>query len=78
MAEMMIPKQKPKVSETDGLQNGVLPKQPKRKNRYKSYKRYKKAKNTSNRTCRICGKNPYPNYFFCPGCHHKVDTYEEK
>lgn len=24
------------------------------------------------RLCRSCGKNAYPNYFFCPACHHKV------
>ncbi|MEE4359396.1 MAG: hypothetical protein V2I97_23190 [Desulfococcaceae bacterium] len=29
-------------------------------------------KNQKKRTCRMCGKDPYPNYFYCPACHHRV------
>ena len=36
-----------------------------------------KKKRKSGRKCKICGKDPYPNYFFCPACHHKIDSYEE-
>lgn len=45
----------------------------KSKELYKSYRKKKK----SGRKCRICGNDAYPNYFFCPSCHHRVDTYEE-
>jgi len=38
---------------------------------------YNKRKRKSGRKCKICGKDPYPNYFFCPACHHKIDSYEE-
>lgn len=24
------------------------------------------------RACRLCGKDSYPNYFYCPGCHHRI------
>ena len=43
----------------------------------KKKKRYstRKKKVKSGRTCRICGKDPYPNYFYCPSCHHKVSGY---
>lgn len=34
--------------------------------------RKKKKKNKSGRKCRNCGKDPWPNYFFCPGCHEDV------
>lgn len=76
MADLMITKHHFKDSEADKLQNKARPKRTQRKNRYKSYKRLKKI--SSGRKCRICGKDPYPNYFFCPGCHHKIETYEEK
>ena len=52
----------------------VSPCTKRKKNRYKSY-RTKKGK--SRRTCRVCGKDPYPNYFFCAVCHHKIGVYEE-
>jgi uncharacterized OB-fold protein len=29
------------------------------------------------RRCQICGKNPYPNYYFCPKCHGHTDFYSE-
>jgi len=76
MVDLRISKHNPKDSEADELQEKARPKLAQRKNRYKSYKRHKK--NISGRKCRICGKDPYPNYFFCPGCHHKIETYEEK
>ena len=28
------------------------------------------------RRCRRCGGNCYPNYFFCPECHHYVSRNE--
>jgi uncharacterized OB-fold protein len=44
---------------------------------YKSLKTLRKNKKKTGRICRICGKDPYPNYFFCPSCHHKVTTLED-
>ncbi|PQP34642.1 hypothetical protein C6A37_06710 [Desulfobacteraceae bacterium SEEP-SAG9] len=35
-------------------------------------KGFKKVIKPSVRRCKICGKDPYPNYFYCPICHHKV------
>jgi uncharacterized OB-fold protein len=29
-------------------------------------------KKNSGRICRSCGKDAYPNFFFCPSCHHRV------
>ena len=37
----------------------------------------RKEKNDSGRKCQICGKNPYPNYFFCRSCHNRLEAYEE-
>lgn len=34
----------------------------------------KKLKKKSGRTCKYCGKDPFPNYFYCPACHHKVSS----
>lgn len=42
----------------------------------KDYKRQIK-KNNIGRKCRICGKDPYPNYFFCRACHHKISVQDE-
>ncbi len=39
---------------------------------------HRKKKSSSGRKCRICGKDPYPNYFYCRGCHHKIEFYEEQ
>jgi uncharacterized OB-fold protein len=39
-----------------------------------------KEKMSSGRVCRKCGKDPYPNYFYCPVCHKSVqldDEYED-
>jgi len=27
------------------------------------------------RKCQLCGKDPSPNYFYCPSCHHRVSHY---
>lgn len=37
-----------------------------------------KKRNVSGRVCKKCGKDPYPNYFFCPSCHHKISEYGEE
>jgi len=50
------------------------PKHAKQKNHYKSCK---KKRINSGRKCKICGKDPHPNYFFCPACHHRIEAYEE-
>ncbi|AOY57941.1 MULTISPECIES: hypothetical protein [Desulfococcus] len=31
-----------------------------------------KPRKKSARKCKICGKDPSPNYFYCPSCHHRV------
>jgi hypothetical protein len=36
-----------------------------------------KEKMNSGRVCRKCGKDPYPNYFYCPICHKSVQLDEE-
>lgn len=40
----------------------------------KPYKRATQKGHRAIRLCRSCGKNAYPNYFFCPACHHKVSS----
>jgi hypothetical protein len=34
----------------------------------------KKKRGVSSRSCRLCGKDPHPNYFYCPVCHHRVSA----
>lgn len=34
----------------------------------------RKNRGVSNRSCRICGKDPHPNYFYCPACHHRISA----
>lgn len=34
------------------------------------------SKKMSKRSCRLCGRDPSPNYFFCPGCHHRIGSGE--
>ncbi len=29
------------------------------------------------RKCQICGKDPYPNYYFCPKCHGHTGSYSD-
>ena len=56
------------------------PTKPKRSRNIKAkeyYKSSRKNKVKSGRKCRICGNDPYPNYFFCPACHHRIGVYEE-
>jgi len=36
----------------------------------------KKKKTASGRVCRKCGRDPYPNYFYCPACHKKIHLAE--
>ena len=31
-----------------------------------------KPRKKTARKCKICGKDPSPNYFYCPSCHHRV------
>lgn len=76
MADLRITKHDPEDSEPGDIQIQSRPKRTPRKNHYKSCKRPRKK--STGRKCRICGKDPYPNYFFCPGCHHRVESYEEK
>ncbi len=52
-------------------------KKPNDTERRKGNERRSKKKVHSNRKCKICGGNPYPNYFFCPSCHHRIEVYEE-
>ena len=28
------------------------------------------------KTCHVCGRDPYPNYFYCPFCHEEISKYE--
>jgi len=53
------------------------PKKPRNVKAKEHYKSYRKKKIKSGRKCRICGNDPYPNYFFCPACHHRIGVYEE-
>jgi len=55
----------------------VKPKSQRNTKRKENYKSYKKKGMKSGRKCRICGNDPYPNYFFCPSCHHRIGAYEE-
>lgn len=66
-----------KVKTTSELSTTTTPKRPKNVNSKKLYKSYRKKKVLSGRKCRICGNDPYPNYFFCPTCHHKIGVYED-
>ena len=38
---------------------------PRRPNHYTK----QKDKKSSSRKCQVCGRNPWPNYFFCIECH---------
>lgn len=55
----------------------VKPKSPRNTKPKENYKSYRKKRINSGRKCRICGNDPYPNYFFCPSCHHRIGAYEE-
>ncbi len=34
-----------------------------------------KKRKASGRACRACGRDPWPNMFFCPHCHGEVSKY---
>ncbi|MFC1811431.1 hypothetical protein ACFL03_01940 [Thermodesulfobacteriota bacterium] len=59
----------PDVSRNQSRERGA-----KRKKKYISSR---KKKIPSGRTCKICGKDPAPNYFFCPSCHNRAGRNEE-
>jgi hypothetical protein len=40
-------------------------------------RRRRKIRGRSNRSCQICGKDPHPNYFYCPACHHRISALGE-
>jgi len=65
------------MASTMGLNINKKKKQKRYKDEYKSLKNMRKNKKKSGRTCRICGKDPYPNYFFCPSCHHKAGMLQD-
>lgn len=66
--------QEPQNPEFSVLQN----RQKTKSIKYKSYRNRHKKKANSGRKCKVCGKDPYPNYFFCPSCHNSLEVYEEK
>jgi len=57
------------------LKNKTGPKNPDHQNR--KIIRQNKEKLSSGRVCRKCGKDPYPNYFYCPICHKSIQLDEE-
>jgi uncharacterized OB-fold protein len=66
-----------KARTTSELSTPTKSKKPKSNKAKNHYKSYRKKKVISGRKCRICGNDPYPNYFFCPACHHRIGVYEE-
>ena len=66
-----------KMTSTNGLNLKVKRTSMTSQDECKSLKNLRKKNAHPKRTCRICGKDPYPNYFFCPSCHYKVSTLEE-
>jgi uncharacterized OB-fold protein len=66
-----------KAKTTSELSTPTKAKKPKSAKAKEHYKSYRKKKLTSGKKCRICGNDPYPNYFFCPACHHRIGVYEE-
>lgn len=66
-----------KAKSTSELSSPTKPIVPRNIHAKEHYKSYKKKKMKSGRKCRVCGNDPYPNYFFCPACHHRVGVYEE-
>lgn len=54
---------------------GVAPKHQAKKNHRQLHTR------DPGRKCQICGKDPYPNYYYCPKCHghavYSADSEEE-
>jgi len=70
----LLSTQEPEISEFNVSQAPERARGPKRKKRYLSSRKKKKI---SGRKCKICEKDPYPNYFFCPSCHHRIKEYDE-
>jgi uncharacterized OB-fold protein len=66
--------EKPKSPGVEGSQDSKRPKDAECK---RGNERRSKKKVNSNKKCKICGDNSYPNYFFCPSCHHRIEVYEE-
>jgi len=66
-----------KTKATSELSVPTKPKIPRNVKAKAHYKSYKNKKIKSGRKCRTCGNDPYPNYFFCPSCHHRIGVYEE-
>jgi hypothetical protein len=66
-----------KAKATSELSTPTKPKGPRNVKAKEHYKSYRKKKIKSGRKCRICGNDPYPNYFFCPSCHHRIGVYED-
>ncbi|MFH2219650.1 MAG: hypothetical protein ABII68_08325 [Pseudomonadota bacterium] len=65
-----LPRQEPEISEANDSRIRGRARNPKNK---KEYLCSSKKKKNSGRKCKICGKDPYPNYFFCPSCHHRIN-----
>jgi hypothetical protein len=66
-----------KAKTTSALSTSTEPKRSRKIKPKERYKSYRKKKIKSGRKCRICGNDSYPNYFFCPACHHRISVYEE-
>jgi uncharacterized OB-fold protein len=66
-----------KAKTTSELSMPTKPKRPRNVKAKAHYKSYKNKKIKSGKKCRTCGNDPYPNYFFCPSCHHRIVVYEE-
>jgi uncharacterized OB-fold protein len=66
-----------KAKTTSELSIPTKPKRPRNVKAKAHYKSYKNKKIKSGKKCRTCGNDPYPNYFFCPSCHHRIVVYEE-
>ena len=66
-----------KAKTTSELSTATKPKKQKSNKTKEHYRSYRKKKVTSGRKCRICGNDSYPNYFFCPACHHRIGVFEE-
>lgn len=64
-------------NKTSELSTSINPKRKRNAKDQEQYKSSRKKKIKSGRKCKICGNDPYPNYFFCPACHHRIGAYEE-
>jgi len=64
-------------NKTSELSTSINPKRKRSAKDQDQYKSARKRKLKSGRKCKVCGNDPYPNYFFCPACHHRIGAYEE-